>query len=109
MTHWQSMTQAVLGASMFTFGELVTLKPGKEFQQDVQAIFRASHAQVDLGQGGISTVDPELDVRMSDVRGPALRQGDEVLVRSIRYRVSDTQPDGEGGLKMKLQRVEIPK
>jgi hypothetical protein len=75
----------------------------------VLGIFRAQHAQVDLGQGGISTVDPELDVRMSDVRGPALRQGDEVLVRAIRYRIDDTHPDGEGGLKMKLKRMEIRK
>lgn len=106
MTHWQSMTHSVLGAAMSTFGETVTLKPGLEHQQDLRAIFRASHAQVDLGQGGISTVDPELSLRLADVRGPAPRQGDEVLVRGKRYRVGDVQPDGEGGVTMKLQRLE---
>lgn len=107
MTLWQSMTHSVLGAAMSTFGETVTLRPGKEFHQELRAIFRAAHAQVDLGQGGISTVEPELDVRIADVRDHPPKQGEEVIVRGLRYRISDTQPDGEGGLKCKLKRLEI--
>lgn len=105
MTHWQSATHAVLGAAMSAFGETVTLRPGTEFHQELTAIFRASHTQVDLGQGGVSTVDPELDFRIADVRDHQPKQGENVIVRGIRYRIGDTQPDGEGGIKCKLGRL----
>lgn len=108
MTLWKSMTESVLGAAMSSFGELVTLRPAKEFQQDLLGVFRAAHAQVDLGAGGISTVNPELSLRLADVLGPPPRQGEDVLVRGKRYRIDDTQPDGEGGVKLKLKRLELP-
>ena len=107
MTLWQSMTRAVLGASMSTFGELVTLRPAREYQQDVQGIFRAQHSEISLGDGAISSAMPELDLRAADVVGPPMKQGEEVLVRDVRYRVDDVQPDGEGGVKLKLRRAVV--
>lgn len=104
MTAWQSMTRNVLGAAMSTFGETVTWRPGLEGHRELTAIFRAAHAAVDLGQGAIATVDPELDVRLSDVGEPP-REGDKVIVRGLSYRVSEVQPDGEGGAKLKLKRL----
>lgn len=109
MTHWKSMTESVLGACMSAFGETVTLRPGTALHQELLGVFRAEHAQVDLANASVSTVNPELDLRLSDVRDHPPKQNEIVLVRDARYRIADTQPDGDGGITLKLVRLEIPK
>lgn len=109
MTLWQRATDSLLGAAMSTFGELVLIRPGKEGHQEIRAVFRAAHAQVDLERGAVATANPELDVRLRDVAGAPLKATDVVVVRGVRYTIAEPpQPDGEGGAKLKLARETRP-
>lgn len=105
MTAWQSMTHRLLGVCMRVFKEPVVIRPGLEGHQELDGIFRAQHADVDLGNGSISTVAPELDLRLADVRDPPLHEGDRVIVRGLLYRLEAPRPDGEGGVSFNLKRL----
>lgn len=66
--------------------------PGSE--TTINAIFDAAHLAVDETMAVVSTSQPQLTCKSSDVA--SVTQGTRVVVNSQAYKVDDIQPDGTG-------------
>lgn len=113
---WPQETAGVLRACLEEFQDtdtngaprLVNYRPAGAAAFDVRAIFRAAHVQVDGPDGtAMSSVQPRLGLILAEL-ATAPREGDEVVVRDVLYRVQDAQPDGEGGVELVIQRIGTP-
>lgn len=72
-------------------------------ESEIVGIFDSQYLNLDLGAGSVSTSDLQFMCRTSDVTN--FTQGDTVEIESVRYEISDVQPDGTGVTVLKLHRV----
>lgn len=95
-----------------TFGEAITWRtsagvdvtttPAGEL---LLGVFRDQFTPVEVGmEVEISTVAPQLDVKLADLPEAPQRHG-VVIVRGATYRIVEEQPDGEGMTKLLLHKV----
>ena len=85
------------------FGTNVTV-PGSPVTV-VRGIFDDAHFEVDNGITIVSTSEPQLHVRTSDVTGsPSVLQGATVIISGDSYTVTDIQPDGTGMTLLRLHK-----
>lgn len=84
----------------------VVSAPGQGPIPNMRGIFDARHEVVDLDGEGmeISSTAPVLGIREVEYpAGHSIKQGDQFTVRGQEYDVFDLQPDGQGGLKIRLK------
>lgn len=90
-----------------TFGQAVTYHPQAGPSYATRGIYLDEHTEHDeTGRAGISTVGPTLDVQLSEMdTDPDI--DDELVIDASgqRYRVLDTQRDGQGGSRLHLQEM----
>ena len=100
---WRSMLSNLQGAATRTFPEPVLYTPEGLSELAITGIFREAFVGIDLGvESEVASLQPTLDVRLSDL--PALPSskpgglGDRLVVvrTGTRYRVANSQEDGEG-------------
>jgi len=101
---WADMANRMLGVAVRTFNEVgVVYTPAGGSPLSLMAVFDDAHLRVDPGTGApISSTNPIMGIRNSDLPA-APRKGDTVLVRGVRYRVIEAQPDGVAGSLLELQ------
>ncbi len=94
-----------MGNCLITFGEEITYTPKGKPAVVMTGIFDDLYESVDPNTGAIITSQqPILGIRDADL-GQTPRQDDQVLVRSILYRVKEVQTDGQSGSKLFLHKV----
>lgn len=98
-------TDRILSKSMEKFGETVTFYPKSGGVFKVEAIFDNEAEALDLDTEQVLSVNnPRIGVNLNDLEFE-VRQGDEVQVRDVRYKVHDKIEDGQGGATLELHKV----
>jgi hypothetical protein len=104
---WADMAKSVLETGIETFKTEVTYHSiSAQAFYSAQGVFDAAHLVVSLRDDlDYSTVNPVLGVSLAQLETvPA--QGDEIILPAgATYRVSDIQPDGQGGALLILEKV----
>lgn len=105
MSGFDNLMPAMAAIVMTTFGEKVMLHLEGREPIVVTGLFNAAYQAVDVSTGvPISTVQPLLEVVANDL--PARpEEGDTVIVQDVTYLIVDVRPDGNGYLKLALQRT----
>lgn len=114
---WHGMADRMLGVAVRTFSApLVELIPGGVGAPVplAQAVFDTAHIKVDPDTGApVSSNNPILGVRMSDLPAPPVPESDLIRVSGLppamawangTYNISDAQPDGVAGAVLYLKR-----
>jgi len=112
------MADRMLGVAMRTFNApMVELIPSGTGTPIVlaHAVFDTSHIQVDPETGApVSSNNPVLGVRMSDLQSPPIPGSDIIRVSGLppaiawanaTYKINDAQPDGVAGATLILKRT----
>lgn len=90
------------------FGVTATLTPQLGDAITVNGIFDNAYVLVDMGEAAIATTAPAFTCQTADLEtltaGNA-RAGDELMVDTVVYRVSDLQPDGTGVTVLILEKA----
>jgi hypothetical protein len=71
----------------------------------IAAVWDAPHRAIDLATGELSDVEPSLGVQLSDLSAAVDVDRDTLTIDAIAYRVTDSQPDGQGGARLALRKV----
>lgn len=106
---WPGAVDRVLGAAQTEFGENVLYTPVDGSPAfSVVGIYNNVWREVDPQSGTIvSSNQPNLGVRLSDFLGNVPIEGATFTIRSVAYKVTDVQEDGEGGAKCLLHKVAL--
>lgn len=97
----------ILTHSMDKFGEEVTFYPRSGGVHKVRAVFDNEFQTLDPDTEQVLSVNqPALGVNLNDIKFD-LKQGDEVQVRTTRFRVQDKREDGQGGATLLLHKVRV--
>ncbi len=114
---WHDMADRMLGVAVRAFSApLVELIPGGSGSPVVLvAVFDSSHIEVDPETGApVSSNNPVLGVRMSDLPAPPIPGSDLIRVSGLSggmawangtYKINDAQPDGVAGATLYLKRT----
>lgn len=115
---WHDMANRMLGVAVRTFSAPgVELIPGGSGTPVVlaSAVFDSSHIEVDPETGApVSSNNPVLGVRMSDLPAPPIPGSDLIRVSGLTggmawangtYKINDAQPDGVAGATLYLKRT----
>ena len=108
MTDWTEAIANLQEACRDTFGVPVSYIPSVEKRPElggmaieITGIFDNARETVNLmaggGRGGMETVIPRpvVELRLADL-GIDPMEGDEVVINSLTYTITDVQPDGHG-------------
>ncbi len=89
------------------FGEEVTFFPDTDAELVVTAIFDAEYQVIDPNTEQVMSANqPGVGINLNDFPDGDPKQGDEVLIRGTKYRVSDKREDGQGGTILLLNKVK---
>lgn len=115
---WHDMADRMLGVAVRTFSApMVEFLPGGGGVPVVlaSAVFDTAHIEVDPETGApVSSNNPVLGVRMSDLPAPPIPDSDRIRVSNMpaamswangTYRISDAQNDGVAGATLYLKRT----
>jgi len=104
---WPELANRVQVAGQAVFGEPASYAPANDLLNpvDVVGIFDAASARIMVIDGvEIETTAPVLVVHLADLVDPPAH-GAQVTVRSVVYRVTGVEPDGQGDAALVLSRA----
>ncbi|PHJ82012.1 hypothetical protein VF14_18425 [Nostoc linckia z18] len=87
-------------------GEPFTFQPVNGQAGSKYGIFRDAYTGVDTDGVSIATVEPTIGVRLSDF-SQAPRRMDICIIRGVTYRVLRSEPDGDGGSMLYLEKTGV--
>lgn len=106
MPGWDDLAAMVGSAARDAFATTVLYRPEGGAPIAIAAIFHAEHAEAGLAGGvPVATTAPVLDVLLADLPVEP-EEGDTLTIAGSDYRVVDIRPDGMGGAKLLLHRVQ---
>ena len=100
---WTDRVRRVLGSCLGSFGEDVTYTPSGGAPDVISGIYNSVHEAIDEQGVVVSTVHPNLGIRLSDLAaepGPE----DTVVIRGNTFEVTSVAEDGEGGATLLLEK-----
>ena len=105
-SNWQEMTDLVSTACLATFSEEIIYEPYLLNPMKIDAIFDNEFESIDPNTGAtVISTQPMIGVKNSHLpRGP--EKGDIVIIRGKRYRVIETQTDGQAMSRLMLNVIE---
>ncbi len=106
---WEDKTEKVLDICMNTFGVdtdgLFTYVPKSGTSFDIRGIFDNEYQAVDPNtQAVVSSLVPNIGIKLSDLPQSPVN-GDMVIVKDQKYRISEVQKDVHGGARLFLHKV----
>ena len=105
---FEGHVDCILDAATDCFGEDIIYLSRHGGRLSVRAIFDTPYEQVDPDtEVPISSNSIALGVKLKDFNPHELKIGDHFLVRDCKYRLIETQEDGQGGGELILHRVGI--
>lgn len=88
-----------------TFGEAVVYEPLSGGSYSLTGVFNDKHIAIDPNtEQTVSSNINSLGVKLADMQDPP-KKGDFVTIRDVKYKVRDTQEDGEGWVNLFLYEV----
>lgn len=108
MIDFRRLTDTILDKCMDTFGEkkLVTYYPKAGGVYEVRGIFDNEGTVFDVStEQYVSTTQPRLGINLNDFPVDP-KQGDELVLRNIRFKVQDKREDGQGGATLFLHKKQ---
>lgn len=106
MVDFRSRVDSVLKKATATFGEECKFFPKEGGVFLLSGIFDNTYEAIDAEtEHVISGNQPALGINLNDVKFK-LKQGCEVELRNLRFKISDVQEDGQGGATLRLQRMK---
>lgn len=105
MSVFDDLMPGVSTIVMTTFGEEVILYLEGREPIAAMGLFNAAYQAIDVSTGvPVSTVHPLLEVVSNDLPAKP-EEGDTVSIQGMTYLIVDVRPDGNGYLKLALQRT----
>lgn len=105
----ESDTDRLAFLNVAEFGSEVILYPNTANEASISGIYDNEHYEVDNGLSVVSSSEPQLQVRTSDVSGvaqdDALNVTDQVTGLTESFTVADIQDDGTGITVLRLHRA----
>ena len=103
---FRDLADDIVEAAISVFSEPVKYLPKSGGQYSLTGIFDNQFQQVDPDtEVVVASNQPMLDLRLEDMSFTPTK-GDRVIVRSVAYRVIDSQEDGLAAVKLLLHRIE---
>jgi len=106
---WRDLVSNLQGTATRTFPEPVLYTPEGSLEIAIDGIFREPFVGIDVdAELEVGSTQPTLDVQLADLPAPPSNEpggkGDRIVVvrTGVRYRVVDSQDDGEGMTKLFL-------
>lgn len=87
-------------------GVPIVYRPQYENPVELVGMFDENYVLVDDGHAGVEQVGPVVHVRLEDLPVHPLEDEPIVTVADKTYRVIERLPDGLGGVRLRLHRVE---
>lgn len=81
----------------------IVYTPGVGAAVSVNGIFDAAYRREEAGEAGVSTSEPAVFVRLSDLPSDPRTDTPALVIRGITYGVREVEPDGDGGVRLFLQ------
>ena len=100
---WDALAAMVRREVLGTLGCDVVYQPKGGAPVTVRAVHRGPHEAMRFDPIEISTTSPSLLVDLAQL-GVAPKKGDTVVIGTDTWRVTDVQPDGEGGALLSIAR-----
>lgn len=89
-----------------TLGEDVIYTPGVGPAVPVRGIYDAAYVKVGAGHADVSSSGPAVFLRLSELPSdPSDDAAARVMRAGVDYKVRESEPDGQGGVLLLLQRV----
>lgn len=89
-----------------TLGEDVIYTPGAGAAAPVRGIFDAAYVKANAGHAGVSSAGPAVFLRLSELSSDPSDDGAARVTRAgVDYKVRESEPDGQGGVLLLLQRA----
>lgn len=104
---WDELANQVLDKVLDTFDATdAVYYPSDAEEFPIRAALSKAYVEVAVGVGApVSSMRPIALVKLADLDRRPLPD-DEIEIHEIRYRIIDSQTDGEGGLTLVLNRIE---
>ena len=97
---FKELVGGLLDVAIPTFGESIDYRPKKGGSFTIDAVFDESFEQVDPNSEEIVASNvPVIGIKASNIPFPP-EQGDEVRIDQRRFKVTDSQEDGQGGISV---------
>ncbi len=71
----------------------------------VRGVFDEDYVRVAAGQAGVESAGPMVFYRLADLPVHPDEDEPEIVIRGVSYRVTETKPDGQGGVECLLHRM----
>lgn len=107
VTSFKSRVSSLLGIVIPATGEDVEYRPKSGGVIKIKAVFDSEFLEVDPDtEALVSSFSPRIGVRLSDLQGKPAK-GDSVIIidSGKRFRVTDSQEDGQGGATLLLHKA----
>lgn len=89
-----------------TLGGDVIYTPGAGAAVTVRGVYDAAYVKVDVGHAGVSSSGPAVFLRLSELpSNPSDDAAAKVTRAGVDYKVRESEPDGQGGVLLLLQRA----
>ncbi len=104
MADWPSIADRAIRRTQARLGEPATYHgSGGDVALEHGAIFDDEHAEADLVTGELATSEPMASIRIADLTDGIAHVGDELTVRTVRWRIAEVHPDGQGAAVLMLE------
>ena len=104
---WRDLVGEMDDTLVEAFGVATTYIPatGTVGATSVRGIFDAAYVRVDAGQVGVESAGPMVFYRTVDLPLDPDSDDPEIVIEGVSYGVRERQRDGQGGIRMFLQRL----
>ncbi|OFZ54973.1 MAG: hypothetical protein A2428_03105 [Bdellovibrionales bacterium RIFOXYC1_FULL_54_43] len=101
---WSTLSDGVLSRALNTFGTPVSYTPNGGDEIQISGVFSNAHILVEVGGVPQSMTAPTLGIRLADLPAKPTKD-DQITIKGLNYRITDSQEDGEGGTTLILNQV----
>ena len=100
---FQAQTALLLSSCLRSFGEPAVYLPVQSTQRiNITVIFDETFRTLDVETGTtVQSTQPKAGIKLSELPFEP-RAGDRLLIRNKTYRITEYQPDGQGGAEVLL-------
>lgn len=103
--NWPELLRGIDAACIAAFGVDTQYRPDDGEPIEVRGIFMNPYRRADASHAGVSSSSPAVFYRLADLPGNPDEHAAEVAVDGATYRVTDVQPDGDGGVLLLLHKT----
>lgn len=102
---WPELVANLDGVCLEHLGIPVLYDPASGSPVTITAIFDEAYVRVEAGEAGVSSCQPMIFCRVSDIPADIKTDDPNITVNGVLYRGVEFQPDGQGGIRIFMHKV----